>query len=299
MLAVGVDAGGTSTVAALSRDGVYRRSAIGGPANASALGSELAARTIVELVRGLLEGDALGALYVGAAGAGRRDVAATLETALRAAFPKTKHVIVEGDAESALRAALPTGPGAVLIAGTGSVAYARNGTLCAQVGGDGYLLGDEGSAFAVGLSAVRLLARSYQGRVRSDETTALVERALEVTDRDGLLALVYSAPLDVAKIAGLAPSVVAFAGKGNRASVAIVRTAAEELVELLRVALVEVGLIAERPAVALAGGLLRENSVLTSLLERRIGEVAPDATIVRLRDEPARAALSFAEAMLG
>jgi len=296
-IAVGVDAGGTSTVAAMSRDGAYESSAREGPANPSSVGVPAAVETIATAVRELVGDVDPAALFVAVAGAGRVHVRDAFEAALRAAFPETPALAVEDDTRVALRAALPQGPGVVLIAGTGSVAFGENGEVRARVGGAGYLAGDEGSAFAIGMAAVRLLLRAYDGRGRADETTALAARVLDAHDRDALLDALYGAPLDVAKIASMAPSIIAFAGKGNRASTKIVQGAAQELGDLVRAAVRQCGLTDASPAVVFAGGLLRENSLLTFLLETRVGNEVPGANVVRLRDEPARAALRFAEAL--
>jgi N-acetylglucosamine kinase-like BadF-type ATPase len=145
---------------------------------------------------------------------------------------------------------------------------------------------------------VKLLSRVYDGRARADETTALVERVLECGDRDALLSALYTAPIEVAKIASLAPSIIAFAGKGNRAATKILQTAAQELGDLVRSAAQQAGLAEASPSIAFAGGLLRENNLLSFLLETRVTNELAGAAIVRLRDEPARAALRFAE-MLG
>jgi N-acetylglucosamine kinase-like BadF-type ATPase len=295
--AVGVDAGGTSTVAALSLDGAFVREARGGPANPTSLGIEAAASEIARTVLEVSGGAAPSALYVGAAGAGEATAAVRLREALRARLPGTLRLAVAGDAETALRAAVPDGPGIVLIAGTGSFAYAENGERRARIGGFGYLLGDEGSAFRIGFAAIELLARAYDGRARGDETTALAERVLGCKDREGLLTAIYGGPLDVAKVAGMAPSIVAFAGKGNRVSTRIVQKAALDLGDLVRAAAKAVDLHEKSPAVAFAGGLLRENSLLSYLLELRVVNEVPGAALVRLRDEPARAALRFAEAL--
>jgi len=295
--AVGVDAGGTSTVAALSCGRSYVREARGGPANPSSLGFDAAAAEITRTVLAVTEGVAPSRLYVGAAGAGEPRAADQLREAVLARLPGTQRLVVAGDAETALRAALPEGPGIVLIAGTGSFAYAKNGERRARIGGFGYLLGDEGSAYRIGFAAIELLARAYDGRGRPDETTALAERVLDCSDREGLLGALYRAPLDVAKIAAMAPSIIAFAGKGNRASTRIVQKAALDLGDLVRAAAKAADLHEQSPAVAFAGGLLRENSLLSYLLELRVVNEVPGAGIVRLRDEPARAALRFAEAL--
>ncbi|MBD5605553.1 MAG: hypothetical protein IAI48_10760, partial [Candidatus Eremiobacteraeota bacterium] len=130
-----------------------------------------------------------------------------------------------------------------------------------------------------------------------DETTALAARALAAPDRDALLAAIYGAPLDVAKIAALAPSIVAFAGKGNRTSTKIVQGAAQELADLVKGAARALDLTERSPAIVFAGGLLRENSLLSFLLETRVVNDVPGCGILREREEPVLAALRFAEAL--
>ncbi|HTV72536.1 MAG TPA: BadF/BadG/BcrA/BcrD ATPase family protein [Candidatus Acidoferrales bacterium] len=297
-IAVGVDAGGSSTVVLASRGGAPFGSARGGPANPSSCGVDEAARTIAAAVRESLRGADPDALFVGAAGAGRANVARALEECLRAHLPQTQTLRVQDDTAIALRAAIPHGPGIVLIAGTGSVAYAENGEHRVRVGGSGYLLGDEGSAFAIGLAAVKLLARVFEGRARADETTEFVQHALDVPHREALLAAMYDAsPLDVARIAALATGVVALAGDGNRAATKIVQSAAQDLADLVRAAARQAALAEESPVIAFAGGLLRENSLLTYILQTRLQGDLAGATIVRTDVEPAQAALRFAQAL--
>ena len=206
--------------------------------------------------------------------------------------------MVGDDAAIALRAAVPAGPGVVLIAGTGSVAYAENGDRKVLVGGLGSVVGDEGSAFAIGMAAVRLYGRVLDGRARRDETSDLVARVLDAADRDAYLAAVYDAKLDPAAIAALAPPILAFAGKANRASSRIVQEASKELGDLVKSATAQAGLLDESPAVVLAGGLLRENSLLTFLLGTRIVGDIPGAAVIQGGDPPVLGALRIAEALL-
>jgi len=296
-VAIGIDAGGTVTVGACARSGGEPVFARGAPGNATAVGLAAAAAAIVATTRELAGAEPPGALFVAAAGAARPDVARELATALRAAFPACV-VVVEDDLRVALRAGVPTGDGLVLVAGTGSVAYGERDGRVHRVGGLGWLAGDEGSAYALGLAAVRRLGRVLDGRERDDETTALAARLLGATGRDAYLAAVYAAPPDVARVASLAPAIVAFAGKGNRVATKLVQAAAGELAELVRRAASAAGFPPEAPPrVALAGGLLRENTLLSFLLETRLGSDLPGAALVRVRDEPAVVALRFAEAL--
>jgi glucosamine kinase len=295
MIAIGVDAGGTATVAAVSHAGTAVREATGPAANATTLGVEAAAAAIVSTMLVALGDDRPDSVHAGVAGAGRAEVARRLETAIAQAFPAAR-VVVSDDASIALRGAIAAGPGVILIAGTGSIAYAQNGDVSALVGGHGHLLGDEGSAFAIGMAAIRLYARVLDGRAAADETSDLVARVLRAPDRAALHAAIYDARLDPAAVAALAPSIVAFAGKGNRASTKIVQDAARDLGDLLKAALRGAQLTQASPPIALAGGLLRENSLLTFLLETRLTGDFTGSEIVRGGFEPVRGALRLAEA---
>jgi N-acetylglucosamine kinase-like BadF-type ATPase len=294
VICVGVDAGGSSTVAALSKDGTFLRESRGPGANATTIGVDDAADVIITTIRSVLGGETPDAISVGAAGAGRARVADELRELIEIAF-RSARVTVGDDAAIALRAAVPGGDGAVLIAGTGSTAYAENGGRSQRVGGLGYLAGDEGSAFWIGMQAVKLYGRVLDGRAERDETTDLAARALDAPDREAYTAALYDAATEPAKIAALAPSIIAFAGKGNRASTKIVQQAAQELGDLVRSALRAVDLLEHSPHVALAGGLLRENSLLTFLLEMRLNADVPGVAIVKGGDEPVRGALRLAE----
>jgi glucosamine kinase len=295
-VAVGVDAGGSSSIAVVSQDGKVLREAQGGGANPTTLGVDGAADVMIGTIRKALDRLRPNAIVIGAAGAGRGSVARTLEVLVRSAFPAAR-VLVGDDAKIAFRAAIPQGPGIVLIAGTGSIAYAEHGEKAAIVGGLGYLAGDEGSAFAIGMAAVRLYGRVLDQRARRDETADLVARTLNADDRDAYLAALYDAPLVPAKIAALAPPIIAFAGKGNRAATKIVQEAAKELGDLVKAAATQVDLVNASPRVALRGGLLRENSLLTYLLETRFFGDLPGVEIVRDGDAPVYGALRLAQSL--
>jgi len=294
VVAVGVDAGGTTTRAAVSENGAPAGTAEGPGANPTTLGVDDAADAIVQVVRKALEHRRPDAIVIGAAGAGRPAVAATLETLIGSAFADCR-VSAGDDAAIALRAAIPEGAGIVLIAGTGSIAYAENGERRARVGGLGYRAGDEGSAFALGMAAVRLYGRVLDGRAKADETTELVARALEAPDRDAYVAALYDAPIEPARIAAIAADIIALAGQGNRIATKLVQQAGSDLGDLIRDAARQTGLVEASPAVALAGGLFAENSLLSYLLELRIINELPGASIVRGGAGAAVGALRLAE----
>lgn len=68
------------------------------------------------------------------------------------------------DVEIALVGALGAHEGVLVLAGTGSVAFGVNGQgQTAQAGGWGYLLGDEGSGYWLGMQAIRALTQWSDG----------------------------------------------------------------------------------------------------------------------------------------
>lgn len=297
-IAVGVDAGGTATTASFSRDGVFCGTLSGEGASASALGISEAARRIVATIEALLKGESPGSIYVGAAGAGRSDVACGIERALRERFAGA-HVGVSDDAHIALRACVQSGPGMVLIAGTGSIAYAiSEENTPVRAGGYGYFLGDEGSGFALGLAATKVLARVYDGGATADELTAAVQTRLGVDDEMALLDRIYGNAPPVARIAALAPVVLSCANAGVRSAQKIVQTAALELCELLKRVAKKAGLRDSVCPLVLSGGLLGENSMLSFLVETRLQADLPLAGIIKGHAEAHRGALLIAQSVL-
>ncbi|MEU1177780.1 BadF/BadG/BcrA/BcrD ATPase family protein [Streptomyces sp. NPDC005820] len=180
-LVVGLDAGGTRTRAVLAdlRDGRPRGEGTSGPGNALTVpGPDLAdhlTETLAAAVPEPLRGR-VAAVAGGFAGAGHRGQGAdepgrvrartALSTALARLGITAAHTGVHSDIETAFAAA-PGHPadGLVLVAGTGAVAARVAARVpAATSGGDGWLLGDDGSGFWIGRAAVRAALRAADGR---------------------------------------------------------------------------------------------------------------------------------------
>lgn len=296
-IAVGVDAGGTSTKASASRDGQTYGEASGDAANASAIGFERAAAAIARVVEEALGGERAQAICVGAAGAGRAGVSDAFEAELQKRFPGAQ-VRVCDDARIALRAAVPDGDGLVLISGTGSIAYGEFDEAVVRAGGYGYLVGDEGSGYAIGSAAVRLLLRSYDGRAIADAFTARVAAALNASCANDVLERVYRSEHPVRALAALAPMTIEAANAGARSANKILQGAALDLADLVKSVLRAANAGRSEVAIVFAGGLLRDNSLLTYLLETRLLNEYPFLHVVKGASAPQYGALALAQRML-
>ncbi|MGH3876279.1 MAG: N-acetylglucosamine kinase [Actinophytocola sp.] len=164
---VGVDAGATSTRAlAVRLDGsvVGRGSAGGGNPNSHP--PEIAGKRVAEAVRDAITGGGeVLACVLGMAGVSKftdPEVVESYISTLRQVGVDCRIEIVS-DAEVAFASGTAEPDGVVLIGGTGSIA-ARivDRQLTSWVGGLGWMLGDEGSAYWMGREAVRVTLRRLQ-----------------------------------------------------------------------------------------------------------------------------------------
>jgi N-acetylglucosamine kinase-like BadF-type ATPase len=266
-LFLGLDGGGTHTVALLAAREAGAASGgwtvlgrgTAGPSNRQAVGKERALAALDEAVAaafraaGVPRGPVASAC-LGLAGADRPDdQGAVREWAERVGL--ACKVEVTSDAAVLLAAGTPEGWGLVLIAGTGSIAFGRAAAgRRARAGGWGYLLGDEGSAYALVMSGLQAVARAADGR---GPATSLTERFLNrfgLGKPQDLIPAVYRGGWDRTALAGLAALVVETA-EGDAVAAKVVEEGARELALAGKAVARELGWGGTVP-VALAGGLL-------------------------------------------
>lgn len=260
---IGVDAGGTATTARVWREGAVIGTARGGAGAVRPTRAVAAATRIADTVRAalteprLLRGDVL---VVGAAGVGREAEREELRAALRT-HELADRLLITTDVELAMAAAFGTGPGLLLVAGTGSIALHRDAAgVIRRAGGHGWQMGDEGSGYWIGRAALQALSRAHDTR---GPATTLGERfgpTLRLASHDELVRWsVAAAPGEVAALAALVQDAAA---AGDPVAGQILDAAAEELFALLG-ALVVAGAPVE---VGLVGGLLRSRQPLRDRL---------------------------------
>jgi N-acetylglucosamine kinase-like BadF-type ATPase len=289
---IGVDAGGTRTVAVAS-DGTRELGRATGRAGAVRPGRALSsAGAIAAAVRaalrpaGLLRGDVL---VVGAAGVGRDEEQGQLRDALRIEALADR-VVVTTDLAIALRDAFEGGPGIILLAGTGSVAVARlaDGTVRRQ-GGYGWQMGDEGSGYAIARAGLVAAGRAHDGR---EAPTILLDRLIEATRSGSFDDMVrWSVSAGTGEVAGLAPAVLRAAEEGDEVARGIVDRAGRDLATHAE-RLVEHFEGRSRIPVAFGGGLLDhalyQGAVLAAL--EPVKRLTPSTD----RLDPVRGALAIA-----
>jgi glucosamine kinase len=237
-------------------------------------------------------------IYVGVAGVGRAEEKRALQVELERRN-LAEEVVVEADALIALSDAFGSGPGIMLIAGTGSVAFGRspNGAF-ARAGGWGLAIGDEGSGAWIGRRALGIVAAAHDGREPETALTGAILTATQVNEVEDLIP--WSIAAKPADLAALAPAVFTEAANDDTRAASLVSLAVEELVLHAR-ALARTLFVDERAEipVALSGGLLQKGSYLRKKLEARLKSVVPGSVVSNTVIVPARGAVKAAHALIG
>lgn len=294
---LGLDGGGTKTecvlmaedgrVVALSRSGSSNPNRVGfGGALASV--SDAARRAVLTAVISM---DEVTSLCAGLAGTSRLESAQKMKRLLEEEFPG-KTIRVCTDLELTLEG---TGEGAaiVLIAGTGSAAVGRDAQgHTGRVGGHGYLLGDEGSAYHVGQRAVKQSLRYFE---RTGTDTLLGKRILAETGEPSwaeLQARINSAPDEV--LPRLFPVVLQAAESGDATARELVEECATALAGLVQDLAERLQLQTQDFLLAKSGGMLGRSKYFDARLDDHLRKSAPFAQFGELQMSPAEAAAHLA-----
>lgn len=173
------------------------------------------------------------------------------------------------DAEVALEGAVQGGAGAIVIAGTGSIALAKDtaGTTV-RCGGWGYLFGDEGGAFSIVRKAVQLALAAEEGW---GDQTNLVDLFLGVTGMDSVnkaMHCFYGPDWARDRIARLAPDIDTAAEAGDRCAAEVLQAAGRALGDLAVTVTGMLKLPRAQIPVHYSGGVFRSRTVLESFRSR-------------------------------
>jgi N-acetylglucosamine kinase-like BadF-type ATPase len=189
-------------------------------------------------------------------------------------------ISVGNDTFAVLRAGTERGWGVAVVCGAGinCLGVAPDGRQ-ARFPALGWITGDWGGGYDVGLSAVSAAARSEDGR---GEKTSL-ERAVPVyfglETPTELAEEFHRGRITDRRVVELAPVVFAEAA-GDPTAASIVARLAEEVVVLIRVALERLGMTDAPVEVVLGGGLMQSGDArLISAVEAGLEEVAPAAAV--------------------
>ncbi|MFQ3567878.1 MAG: BadF/BadG/BcrA/BcrD ATPase family protein [Aggregatilineales bacterium] len=199
------------------------------------------------------------------------------------------------DVVTALAGASLAQPGIVVIAGTGAIAYGQlaDGRQ-ARAGGWGYLMGDEGSAYDLGVGALRAACRASDGRAAPTSLLASVPAALGMADLTEVHRAVYAQKVTRADIARLAQVIARDAAAGDAAARALLERAAADLADAAIAVLDQLGQREAGMPIYPTGGVFRAGSLILDPFRARVGAASPTSTVREPALGPAAGALLLA-----
>ncbi|CAN5891740.1 BadF/BadG/BcrA/BcrD ATPase family protein [soil metagenome] len=283
-----IDGGQTATKAmAASVDGVVLGSGQGGPTvhYLSEGGFEKNRASVQGAIRAALQDANLGSdtvVSVGLGGTGvdpRGEEVPVIHQIVRE-MVSPQAISVVTDTYTNLMGASGGEPGVVVIAGGGAIGYGLTGDgRVAVSNGFGYWLGDEGSAFWIGMKAVEQASRASDHR---DAPTALEEIVREHFGIELMRLLprtVYRAGFNREQISFLAPKVAEAARLGDDTAQAIYVQAAQELALTAAGILRQLYQRGESATVYPTGGVFTEEVLVLHPFTQELSKLWPEAQV--------------------
>lgn len=291
---LGIDGGGTKTVAAVSdENGNIITKKTGRSINFYSVGMEGARRNLADVIAMLYEeiGECrFAGAYIGCSALDAEADAALTER-LCGGIVDAEKLKLHSDVYIALGTVGEAEHPCVAICGTGSIAVAldKNGNTVVS-GGWGHIIGDEGSAYAVALRAIRLCCIACD----KGEETPLLKKSCEYFGVDDFrLAIdkIYSPATTKDVIAGFARHIGELAMKGEREALAIMTSEAEAFAQTVLILLEKTGCC---DALGLSGGVFRNNRAFAAAFCEKIKAEYPDIKIRLAEIPPEECAASLA-----
>jgi len=301
---LGIDGGGTRTTAWLADgNGKPLGSAETGPSNPLKVGFRAAEREIMTAFHACLREAGfpasaarkslpplLQAVGAGIAGIDRRAAHRPLLAWMRRHVP-ARHYLLTTDAAIALAAAVRDAPGIIVIAGTGSIAYARDDRgKVLRAGGWGIPFDDGGSGYDIGRRAVAAALQAFDRR--GPHTTLLAHICQHLRLRN--IIDVVTQQLEQQQVAALLPLVIEAAREGDLVARHLCDDAARSLADLAIALLKQANWMRRSTPVVTSGGVFKSGILIRRAFARHLRRFAPQARVEMLEHPPVEGALWLA-----
>ena len=286
---IGIDGGGTNTRGVISNlKGEVLTEVSGEASNYQTQGLESAVKELKAVILTLLrethvEASSIEKIAAGVAGVGRQSDEKHLRRYLREELPVALEdkVYITTDLHVALYGAIGQKEGLILNAGTGATAMGKdiNGRI-ERADGWGFLLGDEGSGFWIGLEGIKRSLRYHDGRDSPTELKKRLKQHFKLKDFEEIVPLVYDMlkKSDHGSIASLSKIVFDTGLRGDQVANEIISEAGDKLGETASAVITKLEYQTNQLNIVLNGGVFSSSAKpkLLESFEKRVGSVIPD-----------------------
>ena len=294
---LGIDGGGTKTSCVIGDETSLLGAGTSGGSNVIRVGERQARESLGAAIRQACAAANVNPAQIqrtcaGVAGGARPEIDELVRRMLSEFV--SGQIEVVGDMVIAMEAAFGSGPGVIVIAGTGSIAYGRNSKgETARAGGWGFAISDEGSGHWIGRSAVAAAMRAYDEDGIEAGGDALLENIMKSWSVDSREQLVLLANKS-ADFAALVPAVVSATEAGDATARNVLTQAGTELATLAGIVIGRLFGNAVAVPVALSGGVFCNASLVRQVFYDRLRVAYPQALLSASLVDPERGALQLA-----
>jgi glucosamine kinase len=295
---LGIDGGGSKTSCVIGDENSVLGAGSAAGSNVVRVGEAQARESLFAAIRQACNSAGISAQQithtcVGVAGAARPQISDTVRRLLSQIVGGEIQIV--GDMVIALEGAFGGGPGIVVIAGTGSIAYGVNAeNQTARAGGWGFAISDEGSGHWIGRAAVSAAMRCHD-QEEDDQRSALLAAILKAWTLENLEQLVVMAnaspPPDFSR---LFPAVLAMAEAGDSAARQVLTHSGDELARLGEIVLRRLFSEATSVPVAMTGGVFASSALVREVFYNSLRSACPNATVKSGVVDPVIGALALA-----
>ncbi len=300
---LGVDGGGTKTAALLATAaGDVLGVGYGASSNHQKVGFAAAVQALVEAETSAWRAAGLppqpaAAICLGLSGVDRDEDQQMWLRWLAETHPHSRHAVIN-DAELALAAGTDEGWGVGVICGTGSICVGRDRAgRVARADGWGFILGDDGSGYALGQAAMRAVMRAYDGRGPATLLTEGVLAHWSLPNPEALITVVYIDEASPARVASLAAVVNQAAEAGDGVALGILRHGGSELACTIGAVVRALAMDGPVPC-ALAGGVITGSRIMADFLAESAVVAGLELAPITLVHRPADGAVRLAQQLL-
>ena len=231
----------------------------------------------------------------GITGAARAEIAKTMHNLVASIVGG--EIEIAADVEIAFEDAFGTGPGVLVIAGTGSIAYGKSAAgETARAGGWGHAISDAGSGYWIGVEAVRAALHAHDRAENPDLLNAL-SNALGARDFEDFIIRLNSSPAP--DFASLFPAVLGAArDSGDATAKQVLEHAGHELAKLAESVIHRLS-GNDKASVAIHGGVMTNAEEVRDSFVKHLESLCPQAGFTQKLVDPARGALERARRDFG
>ncbi len=234
-------------------------------------------------------------ICAGVTGSARPEIASIMRELISGIVAGDIEVV--GDVEIAFEDAFGDGPGVLVIAGTGSIAYGRNseGDI-ARAGGWGHAISDEGSGYWIGVESVRAALQTRDREGVSELLRELMDK-IGAANVDDFIVMMNATPAP--DFAAFFPAILSAADRGNALAIKVLEEAGIELAKLVQIVIERLFADREPIQVVTHGGVLGSSAQVRRSLAADITCRNPHVALSSHLVDPARGALNRARKQFG